>query len=98
MAISYANTTEIQNIANDLISLADELNLEINNLFTRFSDVPTVTKEWVGDKSVFYFNFIASDKKQYNDFAAKLKDIGYKLSMNSYEIQNCIKKNIDIES
>ena len=98
MAISYINTTEVNNISKELISLANELNTEFNNLFTRFSEVPTVTKEWVGKQSVFYFKRVASDKKQYINFSNKLRDIGYKLSTDLYEIQTCINKNNKEES
>ena len=38
-----------------MISLVNDLNTEINNLFNRFSEVPSVTKEWVGQQAQFYF-------------------------------------------
>lgn len=98
MAISYVNTTEAENIAKDIISLATDFNTEINNLFLRFSEVPSVTKEWVGNQAIVYFNKIAQDKKQYNDFANNLKDIGYKLNKDLYDINMKIKNNINEES
>lgn len=98
MAISYINTTEIDNIGKEITSLANEFNNEIINLFNRFSNVPTVSKEWVGTQSMFYFTKVANDKKKYTEFANKLRDIGYKLSNEVYEVQNCIKNNIEEES
>ncbi len=98
MAISYINTYEVESIAKEIISLANDFNAEINNLFTRFSFVPGVTREWVGTQSQFYFRRIANDKKQYIDFANTLKNIGYKLSQDVYEVRTCIKKNIINES
>lgn len=98
MNISYVNTNEVESISKELISLANDFNNEINNLFNRFSEVPTVTQEWVGDKAQFYFKKVANDKQQYNNFASKLKDIGYKLSTDMYEIKTCINKNYNEES
>ncbi len=98
MAISYINTTEVEDISKDLISLVNELNTEINNLFTRFSEVPSITREWVGNQAQFYFQKVASDKAQYTDFIGKLRDIGYKLSTDVYEVQMCINKNNNIET
>lgn len=98
MAISYVNTTEVENISKDLISLANEFNAEINALFTRFSEVPSVTGEWVGSKAQFYFNKISADKKQYIDFANKIREIGYKLSTDMNEVESCITRNNNNES
>lgn len=98
MAISYMNTVEVENIAKEVLSLSNEFNVEINNLFNRFSEVPDISKEWVGSQASFYFKKVANDKKKYIDFANKLKDIGYKLSNDVYEVQTCMKKNIYEES
>ena len=98
MAISYVNTVELESISKEILSLANDLNTEFNNLFMRFSEVPTVSKEWVGKQANFYFRKVASEKKQYIDFTNKLKDIGYKLSTDLYEIQTCINKNNSEES
>lgn len=97
MAISYINTTEVESIANDMISLANEFNTEIDNLFKRFSEVPHTTREWVGNQSEFYFNKIANDKNQYTDFANLLKSIGNKLNSDANEAKNCINKNYEQE-
>lgn len=97
IAISYINTVEVENISKEIISLANDLNIEINHLFNRFLEVPSITKEWVGQKAQLYFRIVSSDKKQYIDFINNLKDIGYKLSTDVYEIQNCMNKNIKEE-
>lgn len=94
MAISYIETSEVESISKEILSLTTELNSEINNLFTRFAEVPTITKEWVGTQSNYFFNKTETEKKQYIDFIDKLKDIGYKLSKDVIEIQTCINNNI----
>lgn len=98
MAISYVNTTEVENISKDLISLANEFTSEINSLFNRFSEVPMITGEWVGNQSRFYFNRISSDKIQYIDFANKIREIGYKLNADMNEIEYCINRTNNNES
>ena len=98
MAISYINTDEVKNIAKDINSLTDDLNSEFINLFTRFSEVPNVTKEWIGNKSEFYFNTIAKDKKQYLNFVKSLKAIAANLNMAVDDMQDCVIKNIKEET
>lgn len=88
MSISYVNTTELEEISKEIISLSDDLYEEFNKLFTRFSEVPTVTKEWTGKQSKYYFGVVAKDKQDYLKFSAKLKNIGYKINYNSNVINN----------
>ena len=92
------NTIEIENIAKEIISLANELNNEFNNLFNRFHEVPNITREWVGQQAQFYFDRVALDKKQYVDFANDLKNIGYKLNTDITETESCIKRNLNEEA
>lgn len=98
MAISYINTIKVENISKEIMSLANDLETEINNLYRRFSEVPTITKEWVGNQSQIYFRKVGSEKIQYINFVNNIKDISHMLSLNVYEINNCIKKNLDEES
>lgn len=93
MAISYINTEEVKNIAKDIVSLANDLDYEFNNLFKRFSDVPTVTKEWVGNQANYYFNHIEKDKKQYMDFSNEIRNIGKKIDEDVNQIQSSINMN-----
>ena len=66
--ISYIDTAKVENIANDLSTLADELESEFDSLFKRLSGVPDITREWVGDQAKFYFNSTQNDKTHYTDF------------------------------
>ena len=98
MAISYINTSEVEDISKEIISLSNDLNDEFVNLFTRLSEVPTISKEWVGEQAEFYFKRVSFDKKNYIDFVNCLRNIGYILSKNVYYVQNCINENINEES
>lgn len=93
MNITYINTTELEEIAKQLIEYAGDFESEINSLFTRFSDVPYITKEWVGNKSEFYFNRIGNDKQKYITFANNLRQIGYEINKVVSDTQNCMARN-----
>ena len=90
MALTYFNSTEVEDIARDISDLSNQFEDEINSLFKRFSEVPTVTQEWIGNKATFYFNYIALGKKQYIDFAESLRQISYNLNDTVNEVNNSI--------
>lgn len=98
MNISYINTTELEEIARQLIEYAGDFESEINSLFTRLGDVPNVTKEWVGNKSESYFNRIGDDKQKYITFANNLRKIGYEINKVVSDTQNCMSRNDKEES
>jgi hypothetical protein len=91
MAITYFNSTEVESISNDIYELATQFEDEMTSLFKRFEEVPYVTKEWIGDKANFYFNYIALDRKQYMDFAESLKKISYNLNDTVLDVNKNIK-------
>lgn len=99
MAVTYFNSTEVENISKDIFELSTQFEEEMTNLFKRFEDVPYVTKEWIGDKANFYFNHIALDRKQYMDFAESLKKISYNLNDTIADVNKNIEdtKNKEIE-
>lgn len=92
MAISYANTDKIMAISKKIKSLSLDLDKEIDDLFTRFSEVPTLTGEWVGQTSEYYFKTIAKDKKKYKNFISEIRDVANKLDKDCSDIQSCINK------
>ena len=91
--ISHINTAEVDNIAKELSSLVNDLDAEFNALFTRFSNVPTVTREWVGNQANFYFKKTALDKQRYTLFTNELRKISQELSAEASSAQNYIKAN-----
>ena len=72
MAITYVDTDELSSLVTDINALVQEYNREINRLFTKFSNVPTVTKEWVGDSAEYYFSNIMLDKSDFLNFGNQL--------------------------
>ena len=98
MAISYINTSEVDSIAKEINTLADEFNEEINKLYQRLLAVPTNSKEWFGKQSNYYFGRISKDKQQYIDFGNKIREISNKLYSDANEVNICLKNNINGES
>lgn len=98
MAISYINTDEVEKISRELFTLTDELSNEIDQLFNKFSEVPYVTKEWVGQQSIYYFNKVSLDRKQYKNYISKLYEITNKLNKDVYDFKLCTNTNLKEEA
>lgn len=91
--ISQVDTDQIKTIAADVQSLAGDLEGEINALFRRFANVPTVTKEWIGGKSEYYFSRVGLDKQKYLNLAESLRELGQELNSEASSIESHIKSN-----
>lgn len=97
-AIEYAETKQIKDIANSIISLANDYNSEINKLFNMFAAVPYDTKEWVGNQSDKFFDLVALEKDDYINFGNRLREYGEKLNNDADEIENTVSTVIRKES
>ena len=73
-AIEYAETKQIKNIADSIISLANDYNSEINRLFNMFAAVPYDTKEWVGNQSDKFFDLVALEKADFISFGDRIRE------------------------
>lgn len=91
MNFTYGDTTNIKDISTELINIANEYNIEITNLFKRLLNIPTESKEWVGNKADEYVKIVSLDKQQYIDFYNSLKEFANKLSETADNIENCVK-------
>lgn len=92
MAIYYANVEEIEEVAKNVNKLAIMYDNEINNLFRRLSDVPTVTKEWIGNTANSYFKTILLDKDEYVNIGKNLHLFSDKLNKDAERIRNTVTK------
>lgn len=97
-AIEYAETKQIKDIANSIISLVNDYNSEINKLFNMFAAVPYDTKEWVGNQSDKFFDLVALEKDDYINFGNRLREYGEKLNNDVDEIENTVSTVIRKES
>ena len=92
MNFSYANGQSITDIAKEIISLSNEYNIEITNLFKKLTGISTDTKEWIGTKATKYTDIVSLDKQQYIDFYNHLKEFSEILIDISENIDICVKK------
>ncbi|MBR2753879.1 hypothetical protein IKD82_01820 [Candidatus Saccharibacteria bacterium] len=91
--ITYADTNEINNITKDLSPLINDLESEFNSLFKRLSNVPTITKEWVGNQATFYFSKTSEDKLVYSTLINELRSFVQELNSESINLDHQIQAN-----
>ncbi len=89
-AIEYAETKRIKNIADSIITLANDYNSEINKLFNMFAAVPYDTKEWVGNQSDKFFDLVALEKDDFINFGDRIREYGEKLNKDVEDIESTI--------
>ena len=89
---SYADTTEMIQVAKDLKKLSDDLDFEIKTLFSRLINVPNGTKEWIGDEANIYFNLIAEDKTQYLVLSRCIRSLSVEILGEADELENIATK------
>ena len=91
--ITYADTEKMDDIAREILSATNDLENEVDSMFKRFSKVPNVTKEWVGNQANYYFAEIYSDKKQYDKLIEKLRKFSREINSSASNIRSIIKAN-----
>ncbi len=91
--ITYVDTIEIEKISTELSALADKLDEEFDALFTRFSNVPTETKEWFGNQSKVYFSKVAEERAQYKNLSNKIRSLSSELLLEANELEGTISDN-----
>lgn len=96
-SVTYMDTVKVEEIERDLIKLANEYNDKITRLFRRLMDVPSVTKEWVGNQSNYYFNVISSDKSKFLNFGNNLRDVANKLDSDLTKVTGSVSKLVRLE-
>ena len=98
MAISYINTDEVENIANNISTQVNLYNKKIDSLFKRFSEVPTITGEWIGTQSNKYFNAIEGQKKDIVKFGKDLQALVDRLNSDVADVRATVYEEIKKES
>ncbi len=98
MAVTSVDTESVRQICNDINDIVTEYEVEITKLFKRFSEVPYVTKEWVGNKSEEYFNHILLEKADYMTFGEEIKKYKRKIKDDMDNIEDTISTNSKNES
>lgn len=91
--ITYIDTDGVASVAAELKTIANDMEKEFNALFRRFNNVPTVTGEWFGDQSKYYFSRVFEDKKEYLKFVEEIRDLATEIQLNASNADFCIRAN-----
>ena len=73
MATINVDTVKLKECGKDIMTISTEIGNELENLFERIAQMPTVTKEWVGQGAIAYAQKAQAEKIQY----MQLKDTLY---------------------
>lgn len=68
------DTTEMKSIANEINQLAVQYQTKISQMYNKFSQMPTVTKEWTGNKAQEYVSYVMLDKSDMMIVGDRIKD------------------------
>jgi UDP-glucose 6-dehydrogenase len=97
MAITRIDTSTMRDIADDITRIVNEYEVHITKLYARLAEVPTVTKEWTGNRANQYFRKALLDKTTYIAFGEKLKEYSKKIKKDAESIEAAIKSCSNIE-
>ena len=76
MANLIVDTKKLKESGEDIIRLTREMNEEINSLFSRISNMNTITREWIGSASAEFIKRSNIEKIQYIKFINSLNKYG----------------------
>jgi uncharacterized protein YukE len=91
--ISYVDTIGLEKISVELSDLANQLDEEFDDLFTRLKDVPNETKEWVGNQAKVYFQKVTEEQSKYKNLSNKLRALSSELLNEANELEGTISDN-----
>ena len=97
MAITYINTDKLRDINDNINHLVQDYYREINSMFTKFSNVPDGTHEWVGETSEKYFQEIGLEKNDYIAFGQNLSDFNQAISKTIEQTELSLIKTNNVE-
>jgi len=95
--ITKFDTNKVDEIKTDLNNLADEYTALITKFFKRMEEIPTITREWIGNQAEYYFGTVSREKINYVNYGILLKNIPTKLGNDLDQISNQINKVIKRE-
>lgn len=98
MAITYIDTERLKDINLEISNLIKNYYNEINSMFNKFSNVPYLTREWVGQSSEKYFGQVMLEKQDYLEFGRMLEEYNKAILDTAIKADNCISNCKNIES
>lgn len=87
-----ANTNEMRNIASEIKALAVEYQTKVSQLYTKISNMPSVTKEWTGNKAQEYVRYVLLDKQELMSVGDQIKAFAKVITDDANLIDNTVAK------
>ena len=81
-------TNDIENVGQNIISLANEYEVLITKLFKRLNDMPYTTKEWIGNEAQQYIQLVLMNKEEFVEFGNELKSFGIEIAQSASKINS----------
>lgn len=82
------DTIKMRECGKDIIKITNTLNELYNGLFSRISNMPTNTGEWVGESADKFVTLANIDKVQYLNYNNEIAKMGKLLVDYSYKFEN----------
>ncbi|MBR6136830.1 MAG: hypothetical protein IKQ06_01590 [Bacilli bacterium] len=68
------DTVEMKSIAGEINQLAVQYQTKISQMYNKIAQMPTVTKEWTGNKAQEYVSYVMLDKTDMMIVGDRIKD------------------------
>ena len=68
------DTVEMKSIAGEINQLAVQYQTKISQIYNKIAQMPTVTKEWTGNKAQEYVSYVMLDKTDMMIVGDRIKD------------------------
>mgnify|MGYP002522107006 CR=1 FL=1 len=83
------DTTEMKSIASEINQLAVQYQTKISQMYNKFSQMPTVTKEWTGNRAQEYVSYVMLDKTDMMLVGDKIKDFSRAIVDAANKMESC---------
>lgn len=93
--VTYIDTDQLSQLAREIDEILSNYSTELNKIYTRLCDVPNITKEWVGQKSEYYFQDAQIEKEQCERFTQSLAKLSDELHLIARESEQTIESNME---
>lgn len=94
MANFDVDTKKMHNAGEDSLKLIQEYNELIDSFFTRINQIPSVTKEWVGQSANSFVKLATQEKKFYISYGKELTSCANVLIKKANELETIVNNNV----
>ena len=83
-----ANTMEMRQIASEIKALAVDYQTKISQMYSKFSNMPTVTNEWTGGQAQKYVSYVLLEKQDMMFVGDQLKEFAKVIADDATLLEN----------